>query len=280
MKHFTVEKEWLLEQLADPKIKIADCRFNLANPDEGRQAYDNGHIPRAVYFHLEEDLSGPVKEHGGRHPLPELEQLKKKLEAAGITNQTTVIVYDDGAGAFASRFWWLLTYMGHTKVYILNGGFCAWKEAGYVLTEEIPKAEQASFTINIVPNMLASYQEVKDIVSTEQSETVLIDSRERNRFLGIEEPIDKKAGHIPGAINKFWLDGFENGFFKCKSEQEKRFQNIDKQKPIVVYCGSGVTATPNFIALKLAGFQNVKLYAGSFSDWISYDENKINTGEN
>lgn len=275
---YMIDKEWLLNKLDDPSVRIADCRFKLGAPDEGRSLYKLNHIPNAVYFDLEKDLSDPVKEHGGRHPLPELEQIKMALEEAGISKETTVVAYDGGEGAFAARFWWLLRYLGHEKVYILNGGFKEWIDSDYPADNKRPSFKSANFTIDINPDILASYEEVKSL-STEIGAAVLIDSREEKRYLGLEEPIDKKAGRIPGAINKVWLEAYENGRFKDAGEQEKRFTDIDKNKPVIVYCGSGVTAAPNFLALKEAGYSNVKLYAGSFSDWISYEENEIETGE-
>ncbi|WP_026581137.1 sulfurtransferase [Bacillus sp. J33] len=277
MKYF-IEKEWLLKKIDNENVRIADCRFKLGSPDEGRSLYDLNHIPNAVYFDLEKDLSGPVKDHGGRHPLPDPDQLKQTLEQAGISRETIVIAYDGGEGAFASRFWWLLRYLGHEQVYVLNGGYKEWINSDYPVKSEVPVFEPVSYKLDLKSDILASYAEVKELVQR-RDEAVLIDSREAKRYLGIEEPIDKKAGHIPGAINKVWLDAYENGRFKEVAEQEKRFADIDKSKPVIVYCGSGVTAAPNFLALKEAGYNNVKLYAGSFSDWISYEENEIESVE-
>ncbi|WP_079509489.1 sulfurtransferase [Mesobacillus jeotgali] len=272
---YYVDLEWLKEHLGEKEIRIVDCRFKLGSPEEGRRQYQEGHIPGAVYFDLEKDLSGSVGEHGGRHPLPELNLLKEKLQDAGIGSETTVIAYDGIEGAFASRFWWLMKYVGHEKVYILNGGFTGWEKKGYPYNQSIPKFEKTSFTISENKEMLASYQDVRDTALNESGNNVLIDSRESKRYKGIEEPIDRIAGHIPTAINKPWMDGLENGAFKPREEQEKRFAELDRNQPIIVYCGSGITATPNYIALKEAGFKNVKLYAGSYSDWVSYKENPV-----
>ncbi|KON87302.1 3-mercaptopyruvate sulfurtransferase [Sporosarcina globispora] len=275
---YLVEKEWLLTKLDDPNIRIADCRFNLGSPDEGHGLYDLSHIPHAVYFDLEKDLSGPVRKHGGRHPLPDPSQFKEVLEKAGISRDTTVIAYDGGEGAYAARFWWLLRYLGHEKVYVLNGGYKEWAESKYPLNNKVPSFEPPDFRIDLQPDILAAYEEVKSFTDN-QDIAVLIDSREEKRYLGLVEPIDKKAGHIPGAINRVWLETYKDGKFKEAEEQGNRFADIDKNKPIIVYCGSGVTAAPNFLALKEAGYKHVKLYAGSFSDWISFDENKIETVE-
>ncbi|MBW8349033.1 sulfurtransferase [Bacillus sp. IITD106] len=264
----------LHDQLKDENVKVVDCRFALTDPAYGKSAYDEDHIPGAVFFDLDKDLSSPVLEHGGRHPLPVVDELTGKLSKAGITQESTVIAYDDGEGAFAGRFWWLLSYLGHEDVYILDGGYKAWKEAENEITDEIPAYEYAEFIPFIKDEMLASYEQVKN------HKGILIDSRASERYLGLVEPLDKRAGHIPGAINFVWTDGFDNGFWKDEEEQKERFSNLNKTDEIIVYCGSGVTATPNILALKACGFKNVKLYAGSYSDWVSYDENPVETGEN
>lgn len=275
---YVVNQEWLLEQLANKDVKIVDCRFSLSKPDEGERLYKESHIPGANFFDLEKQLSAPVSKHGGRHPLPDIEKFRREIEKAGIENTKTVVAYDGGEGAFASRFWWLLTYIGHDKVYVLNGGFKGWVEAGYPTTKEVPKPESAQYKVSIRKEMLATYEEIKEIVANKKKSPILIDSREKARYLGKEEPIDKIPGHIPGAMHKFWAEGLENGFFKGSEEQKKRFAELDQKEPIIVYCGSGVTATPNYIALKIAGYQNVKLYAGSYSDWVSYSDNPVEKG--
>ncbi|WP_182200230.1 sulfurtransferase [Paraliobacillus salinarum] len=275
----TVSKEWLSQQLQNEQVKIVDCRFDLGNQRKGTELYHQSHIPGAFYFDLEKQLSAPVREHGGRHPLPEVDQFKREVEKIGIDHTKTVVVYDSGECQYASRFWWLLTYIGHEEVYILNEGFTGWIEAGYMSINEIPVSEPSTFKTNIKQDMLASYNEVKDIVTEKNKSVTLIDSRARERYLGEVEPIDRRAGHIPGAINKCWVDALDQGTFKNKEEQKKRFSELDSQQPIIVYCGSGVTAVPNYIALKMAGFHNVKLYAGSYSDWVSYEENPVVAGE-
>lgn len=276
--HQQVEPLWLKNHLEDEQIRVIDCRFRLGNPEEGRDNYVQGHIPGAVFFDLEKDLSGPVEKHGGRHPLPDVTILKARLEDAGINNDHTLIVYDAHEGAFASRFWWLLKYIGHEKVFILAGGFNAWREAGFPVEQKVKQFPISKFSIAERIEMLASYEEVKNIVQNDSGDTVLIDSREAKRYLGLEEPIDRIAGHIPTAINKPWMDGLVNGRFKPKAEQEERFAGISKDQSLIVYCGSGVTATPNIIALKEAGYKNVRLYAGSYSDWVSYEGNRVEKG--
>lgn len=275
MLKYIVDKEWLQKNLHEPNIRIADCRFSLAEPEKGGREYGVSHLPGAVFFDLEKDLSGSVSEHGGRHPLPNLQEFITMLEQAGIDEATTVIAYDNGEGAYAARLWWMLQYLGHEKVYVLDGGFKAWNEANYPVTTEIPKFNKKIFTVQMKPELIASVEDVRAVVNGQSPDTVLIDSREEKRYLGLEEPIDKKAGRIPGAINKPWFDGLTAGCYKSVEDQNKRFSDVSSEKQVIVYCGSGVTAAPNFLALKEAGFEKVKLYLGSFSDWISYEENKI-----
>ena len=276
--NFVVDQQWLMDNLENEEVKIVDCRFDLAQPDLGRELYEESHIPSAFYFDLKDQLSAPVSKHGGRHPLPEINQFKKDIEQVGIDNEKVVVVYDNGGGQFAARFWWLLKYVGHDKVYLLNEGFNGWEKADYPVTKEIPESVASQYEINLQEEMLASFEEVKEIVEDKDNASILIDSRAYERYLGKVEPMDKIAGHIPGAINKVWEESLEDGSFKESEEQKERFSELDKEDPIVVYCGSGVTATPNYIALKMAGFENVKLYAGGYSDWVSYDDNEGETG--
>lgn len=272
---YVVDKKWLLEHMQDEDVVIVDCRFDLANPAIGEKLYQESHIEGAYYFDLHKQLSAPVSTHGGRHPLPDMKDFQSKIEASGINPSKTVIAYDSGISQYASRFWWLLSYIGHEKIYVLNEGFNGWIEAGYPVTQEIPKKQGTSYEIKLQEDMLASYTEVKDIVDNKKKLPILIDSRAQERYLGKVEPLDRVAGHIPGAINKFFEEGLSKGIFKNSEEQKKRFAELNTEDPIIVYCGSGVTATPNYIALKMAGFQNVKLYAGSYSDWVSYEENPV-----
>ncbi|MDR6998138.1 sulfurtransferase [Neobacillus niacini] len=273
--NFIKDKEWMLKNINNSDVRIIDCRFSLAEPEKGSQEYQKNHLPGAVYFHLEKDLSSPVSHHGGRHPMPKISGFVGKLEKAGINQDTIVVAYDQGEGAYAARFWWMLQYLGHENVYVLEGGFKGWLEANYPLTAEVPSFAKGSFIPSIKSEWLASVEEVKAVVQNRPDNIILIDSREEKRYLGIEEPIDKKAGHIPGAINKPWFEGLKSGFYKSAVEQKQRFFDIDPNNEVIVYCGSGVTAVPNFITLKQAGFPRVKLYLGSFSDWISYEENEI-----
>lgn len=275
-----VQADWLAEHLQDSNLIVADCRFTLGQPLSGRSEYDREHLPGAVYFDLDRQLSSPVTEHGGRHPLPDLQDFAAVLSAAGIGPGTTVVAYDDQGGAMASRLWWLLRYVGHEQVYLLDGGFSAWRAAGYPVTAEAPAARAASALYPVQPQaaMLLHVDDVRARLG--QPGVTLIDSRETPRYRGEVEPIDAVAGHIPGAKNRFWKAALdEQGRWRDAAGQADRFRDLDADGEIVVYCGSGVTACPNVLALEEAGFRNVKLYAGSWSDWISYEGNPIETGE-
>ncbi|NMH70451.1 sulfurtransferase [Bacillus sp. RO3] len=269
-----VDIEWLKKHIREDNLRVIDCRFTLNDPEEGRKRYKEDHIPGAVFFDLEKDLSGYVKRHGGRHPLPNMKNFLRKVEEAGINNQTTVVMYDEKEGAFAGRCWWLFQYIGHEKVYILNGGYSAWKQAGCSTESAIPEYHPKSYDPSFNDSIVASLEEVRGI-SRGNGKGRLIDSRSKERFLGKEEPIDRIPGHIPGAINLPWTDGVKNGYFLEGKGQEDRFTQLGKMETLIVYCGSGVTATPNFISLKEAGFKNVKLYVGSYSDWVSYDHHTV-----
>ncbi|WP_175991262.1 sulfurtransferase [Bacillus sp. Marseille-Q1617] len=271
---FIKSVDWLKKHLNDRNVRVIDCSFSLGDPSAGKTSYLKEHIPGAVYFDLEKDLSGHVKEHGGRHPLPNMKNLLRKVENAGIDNQSAIIAYDQGEGAFASRCWWLFRYLGHENVFVLNGGFKAWKERGFETQASIPEYGEKSYTPSFNEDMLASLGEVERI-SEGESQAVLLDSRSEERFLGLEEPIDRIPGHIPKAINAPWTQCIHKGFFRDTDVQNQRFANLDRNSPIIVYCGSGVTATPNIIALLEAGFHDVKLYAGSYSDWVSYEHHKV-----
>lgn len=274
MMFFIKSKEWLMEKLMDNNVRIVDCTYSLNDLSYGKRIFQEKRIPGAVHFDLAEDLSDEVQEHGGRHPLPDIQKLKQKLEKAGINEETTVVAYDAGEGCFASRIWWLLKYMGHPEVYVLDGGLKGWAEAGFPVTQiEEPETHPVKFNISLNPSMVADVSDVRRAI--ESNATVIIDSRARERYLGRVEPLDTKPGHIPKAINYEWTDGFKAGLWKESGEQLSRFSELDPSDEIIVYCGSGVTATPNVIALMEAGFDKVKLYAGGYSDWVSYPENKI-----
>ncbi|SEG77239.1 sulfurtransferase [Paenibacillus sp. UNC499MF] len=273
-----VSLEWLNEHLQDPDLLIADCRFALGEPWSGRQDYSIDHIPGAFYVDLEEDMSGEKREHGGRHPLPDLGAFSMRASAIGVDASKTVVAYDDQGGAMASRLWWMLRFLGHERVYVLDRGYSQWKAAGYPVTAEAPQASPATFSPKVQRHMLASMDEVKAKLGAK--DTVLIDSREGARYRGEQEAIDPVAGHIPGARNRFWKDALDaEGSWRSAEEQQERFRGLENAEELIVYCGSGVTACPNVLALEEAGIPGVKLYAGSWSDWVSYADNPVAVGD-
>jgi len=273
-----VSKAWVLARMYEPDVTIVDCRFELDKPEAGSAAYEADHIPGAVYLDLKKDLSSPAGEHGGRHPLPDPAQLSQKLAEKGMTPGTRIIAYDDQGGMYASRLWWLLKYLGHEQAFVMNEGYGAWKAAGYPVTADQPIRVPASYDYTLHPELLASMDDVRNAAG--RDDVIVIDSRDPRRYQGFDETMDPVAGHIPGAKNKFWklLLG-ENGKWIGANHLQEHYKEFPRDKEIIVYCGSGVSACPNFIGLKEAGYENVKLYSGSWSDWISYSENPVATGE-
>lgn len=273
---------WVLEHLDQNEMVIVDARYVLGDPEAGSKAYAEAHLPGAYYLSLSHDLSGPKVPNGegGRHPLPESKALAVVLERIGIGNNTSVIAYDDQGGAMASRLRWLLKWLGHDgEVYVLEGGFAGWVAAGHPTSTESPApVEGVTFELAVRNELLVSREEVRERIG--KAGTVIIDSRDASRYRGELETMDPAAGHIPSAINRFWNEGKRaDGTWKSPEEQAERFAGLSKDDEIIVYCGSGVTATPNVFALEEAGFRNVKLYAGSWSDWSSDSSNPIATGD-
>ncbi|SMB88696.1 sulfurtransferase [Deinococcus hopiensis] len=273
---------WLIEHLHDPGLRVLDCRYTLADPLVGRIAYLESHVPGAIYADLETDLSGPVQESGagGRHPLPDPEGLAAWLGRVGIGNGHTVVTYDDprgGQGFYATRAWWLLRWLGHREVYVLDGGWPAYmQERGPTSNTERPHSGTV-FIPHVQPGMVATAADVMK----RGVNTVLIDSRAVNRYLGEVEPIDRKAGHIPGAINREWMGAQDDGGHWRGGEAQSARLHVGNA-PTIMYCGSGVSATPNLLARELAGVPlgpDNRLYAGSWSDWISEDMRPVATGE-
>ena len=252
------------------KTLVLDCRFNLTDKNQGLLQYTEGHIPGAYYFDLEQDFSSPIQLHGGRHPLPDIEILQQKLRDAGANQYTNIVVYDDSRIAYAARAWWLLRYMGHDKVQILDGGFKAWLKINGALDKRTPAIKTGNFSANIRPNWIVNRNDILQSCDFPLNRFQLIDSREPRRFGGLEEPIDSIAGHIAGAVNYPWQEiTNENGFSKSPEWQKTHWENLLEKENLVVYCGSGVTACVNILSLYLIGIE-AKLYPGSWSDWCSY----------
>lgn len=263
----------LAENLADPDWTIVDCRFDLARPDWGFQAYQDNHIPGSVYAHLDHDLAGPITPRTGRHPLPDVQVIAKRLGAWGIGENTQVVVYDSAGGAFADRLWWELRFLGHDKVAVLDGGIPKWLREG----RPVKPGVETRASVNFIPhprwNIIASADEVDSI--RQDPNFVLIDARAAERYRGEYEPIDPVAGYIPGAINRFHgLNLGKDGTFLPPDTLRMQFEELlagKKPDHVVVYCGSGVTSIHHILAMELAGLPGARLYPGSWSEWIRDD---------
>ncbi|GAB4075100.1 sulfurtransferase [Barrientosiimonas marina] len=273
-----VSTAWLAERMQHypDQTVVVDTRFQLQDEDAGRKAYLEGHIPQAVYLDLNKDLSAKAAKHGGSHPLPDMEAFAAKIGHIGIDHDTTVVVYGQGNDMFAARLWWLLDYAGHGDVHLLNGGFDEWLKEGRPVTTAIPALNAKTFEPVIRENAAVGIEDVQ--LKLAHQSAALIDSRARERYLGQTEPMYRRAGHIPGAKNFVWTDVLDDeGYWKNTDELAEHFASLNQDEEIIVSCGSGVSACPNVLALRSAGFTNVKLYPGSFSDWISYDANEVET---
>lgn len=272
-----VDINWLKKHMQDDDLVIIDCRFSLQDPIYGEKAYKEAHIPKAISVNLDKDLAGEKGEHGGRHPLPNMKDFVKFMESLGVSNNTTVLIYDDGDLAAPSRLWWMLKYIGIDKVYLLEGGITAWKTSqGSVTAEEYRGKAKGKIDINFKEEMKCSMDYVKE--SLGDNDVVIIDSRAKERYLGLVEPMDKKAGHIPGAKNYDWTLNFRDGKVLPLEELKSRFEEVKDYKEVIVHCGSGVTGCANVLMLEEIGIPS-RLYVGSWSDWSSYDENPVATDE-
>jgi thiosulfate/3-mercaptopyruvate sulfurtransferase len=270
----------LATRLADPDWLIVDCRFDLSRPSAGEAAYAQGHIPGAVYAHLDRDLAAPITASSGRHPLPAPEEFARTLGRWGLTRETQVVAYDADTGAYAARLWWLLRWAGHRKVAVLDGGFRAWTSAGLPVTSEVRSRTPTQYAVNPDRDLWLDAAQVGAHAGSGQWR--LLDARAPERFAGEVEPIDPVAGHVPGAANHpFALDLGSDGRFLPPAELRARFEasqaGIDDAHTIAM-CGSGVTACHLLLGLEIAGKPGAKLYAGSWSEWIRDPSRGIATG--
>lgn len=271
-----VTTDWLAKNLSDPNLRIVDCRYVLGKPGAGSKAYAAGHIPGALHLDVDRDLSrlGGVAGGGpGRHPLPRTTEFATTMSRAGIDQQINVVVYDDAGGAYAARLWWLLQYFGHEKVLLLDGGWTKWIAEKRPISKEEPVIKARSFKAAPHRDWVVD----KGYIAGKVAATfLLLDARAPDRFCGEVEPIDPKAGHIPGAKNAPFASNLEGASKEFKSPEKLREQfsklgaefSRGSRQEIICYCGSGVTACHNIFALKLAGWE-AKLYEGSWSDWSS-----------
>lgn len=284
-----VSVEWLHERLGRKDVFIADCRFDLADAEAGRRSFEEAHIPGAVYFNLDEDLSAPPQGSGGRHPLPPVATFVARFEERGIGDDVTVVCYDDSGGGMAARLWWMLRYVGHERVALLDGGYEAWTNAGFPVSAGADRAngaegeqsrEPGRLTVRLQPNMVATAADVGALSASGKGH--IVDSRAPERYRGEVEPLDPVAGRIPGAVNFPWQDNAgEDGLLLDREALAKRFATLTDggEGDVVVHCGSGVTGCVNVLAMERAGMEGVKLYAGGWSDWCSDEDNPVETGE-
>jgi thiosulfate/3-mercaptopyruvate sulfurtransferase len=261
----------LASRLSDPGLVIVDCRFDLADTAWGERAYAAKHIPGAVYAHLDRDLSGPKTGRNGRHPLPDPGALARTFGSLGIGEETQVVAYDQDAGMYASRLWWELRWLGHTAVAVLDGGFAKWVDEGRPAAAGVETRPARSFVARPQEDMVATLAEV--VAHRADKDWRLVDARAPERFRGENETIDNMAGHIPGAVNHFFRTNLDDrGTFRSPDELRARArQTLGSVPPdrIICYCGSGVTACHNLLAMEHAGIRGAKLYAGSWSEWSS-----------
>ena len=273
----------LIAESGDPDLAIIDCRFSLADTESGRQDYLEAHIPGATYAHLDEDLCSPVIEGvTGRHPLPSVENFADKLSDWGINSSSRVVVYDDAGGAIAaSRLWWLLRWLGHDAVSVLDGGWQAWLISGETVHGGQEIRSSSLFIPHVRPGRLIEKDEI--LARLLESNFLLIDSRDEKRYRGEVEPIDPVAGHIPGALPSPHLNILDaEGKFLPPEVLRHYFQPLlgeTSPRDTIFYCGSGVTAAQNVLAMEYAGMGDTRLYAGSWSEWITDPERPITTGE-
>jgi thiosulfate/3-mercaptopyruvate sulfurtransferase len=266
-----IETSALAEHLADPSFAIVDCRFDLKDTSAGERAYQAGHIPGAVYADVDHDLSAEKTGTNGRHPLPDIQTFTTTLDRLGIDASTQVVVYDQDSGGFASRLWWMLRWLGHDEVALLNGGFAKWAAEGRPTTPGVEARSRRVFIPHPRPEMAVTAADVAQMIG--RQDWRLVDARAPERFRGEVEPVDKVAGHIPGAVNVPFLENIDaNGTFKSPSQLAERFHKASGSTPtdhIVLYCGSGVTACQNLLAMEHAGLKGARLYPGSWSEWSS-----------
>lgn len=269
------------ELAAHPEWRLFDCRHDLKDTEYGARAYAKEHIPGALHLHLDRDLSGATTGRNGRHPLPSIEAFAARMSACGVGNDTQIVAYDNEGGIFAARLWWLLRWLGHDKVALLDGGLPGWKRSKRPLDNAVPAITPASFTPRPRPESTIDAAPILDALGSDA--LLLIDARSPERFAGENETLDPVGGHIPGAINRFYFDNLDDSgcYFKPADELRMEFTAaLGNRNPatVVQQCGSGVTACHNLLAMELAGLSGSKLYPGSWSEWCADPSRPVATG--
>ncbi len=268
---YLIKVDELQGHRGEPSWRVVDCRFNLMAPASGRAEYAQGHIPGAQYANLDEDLAGPVSNSTGRHPLPSTSAFAHTLGEWGIDNESQVVVYDHGSGAVAARLWWMLKWLGHEQVAVLNGGYAAWQEAGYAVSSSDELATSVRFHPDSVCGLIVTTDELVQALNADNA-PLIVDARDRDRFDGRAEPVDAVAGHIPGAVNHPFSESIDaNGRWKSPDQLRDGWAQLleeDADQSWVSMCGSGVTACHLALSAGVAGLPQPRLYVGSWSEWI------------
>jgi thiosulfate/3-mercaptopyruvate sulfurtransferase len=261
----------LARHLDDPQWVVFDTRHDLMDPAKGSKAYAHGHIPGAYFLRMDDDLAGTKTGRNGRHPLPDIEQLAARMNERGVTPDTQVVVYDDMGGNFAVRLWWMLRWLGHERVALLDGGYPLWVKEGGPVSTATPAPRPGAF---LPRPRLGATVDVHFVERFHRDPTVkLLDARAAERFAGLQEPIDPVAGHVPGAVNRFWQKNLQpDGRFKppqaLREELTAALAGTSPDRSVHM-CGSGVTACHNIFAMELAGLSGARLYPGSWSEWCA-----------
>jgi thiosulfate/3-mercaptopyruvate sulfurtransferase len=274
-----ISTDLLAEHLADSSWLIADCRYNLNDATWGRMQYQAAHIPSAVFVDVAHDLAGQRSGTNGRHPLPTLEAMSATFGRLGISDDTQVIAYDQEAGAFASRLWWMLRYLGHDAVAVLDGGFAKWTHEERPVGGGIERRQPAHFTARPRQHMRVTVDDT--LAHLGDPSVLLIDARSPERYAGKPDPLDNVYGHIPGARNRYYRHNVtEAGTMRSAGELRADFENVlagARSDQVVMYCGSGITACHNLLAMEHVGLHGARLFAGSWSEWESDPNRPIET---
>jgi thiosulfate/3-mercaptopyruvate sulfurtransferase len=276
-----IEAEALAPLLGDPRLRLFDCRFDLARPAAGRERYDDEHLPGAVHADLNRDLSAPATATSGRHPLPSPEAFASTLRGWGVDADSLVVAYDDGNGMYAARLWWMMRWLGHDAVAVLDGGMRRWMQLGLPLTDEVPTSAAGNLAAR--PRPWSAVDAAGVLEASRAATARILDARAPERYRGEVEPIDSVAGHVPGARNHpFTLSLDAQGRFLPPDELRRAFEASLDGVPVertIAMCGSGVTACHLLLALEHAGLGGARLYPGSWSEWSRDPARPVRTGD-
>ena len=269
----------LAAHLGDPAWIVFDCRHDLSQPEAGEQAYAISHVPGARFLHVDRDLAGPVTGRNGRHPLPDPQRFAARLAAAGVNSSSQVVAYDDTGGMYAARLWWMLRWIGHSSVAVLDGGLKAWLDEGRATDSKVPQPRPGN--IAVAPRDIAV--DVNFVLAHLHDPKIrVVDARAEDRYRGENETLDPVGGRIPGALNRFFRNNLgADGRFKQASQLREDFNRVLQgaaPAAVVHQCGSGITACHNLLAMEIAGLTGSRLYPGSWSEWCADPARPVATG--